>query len=320
MSFYMPPSPTVLPAEGFDPRADAAVLRKAMKGFGTDEKSIIEVLTKRSNEQRQAIELEFKTLYGKDLIDDLKSELTGNLEKLVVALMTPLPKYIAKQLEKAMKGLGTDEETLIEIFCTMTNLELETIRHVYESMYGKSLEEELMSETSGNFRRLMVSLCNANRDESIEVDEEAAMTDAQKLLQAGELKYFGTDESTFNMILCQRSYPQLRAVFHCYEKIVGHSIEEAIKNEFSGDIKDGLLAIVESVRDKAKFFAKRLYKSMKGLGTNDNQLVRIVVTRCEVDMGDIKRAFAQEYGDTLEEFIKGDCSGDYKRCLIALIS
>lgn len=61
---------------------------------------------------------------------------------------------------------------------------------------------------------------------------------------------------------------------------------------------------VESVRDKAKFFAKRLYKSMKGLGTNDNQLIRIVVTRCEVDMEDIKQAFVQDYGDTLEEFIR----------------
>lgn len=57
------------------------------------------------------------------------------------------------------------------------------------------------------------------------------------------MKYFGTDESTFNMILCQRSYPHLRAVFHFYEQIVGHSIEEAIKSEFSGDIKNGLLAI-----------------------------------------------------------------------------
>ncbi|XP_026468259.1 annexin B11-like isoform X2 [Ctenocephalides felis] len=233
--------------------------------------------------------------------------------------MTPLPVYIAKQLEKAMKGLGTDEETLIEVFCTMTNLELQTVRNAYESTYGKSLEDELIGETSGNFRRLMVSLCNANRDESIEVDEDAAMVDAQQLLQAGELKYFGTDESTFNMILCQRSYPQLRAVFDCYEKIVGHSIEHAIKSEFSGDIKDGLLAIVESVNNKAKFFAKRLYKSMKGLGTNDSQLIRIVVTRCEVDMGDIKQAFVSEYGDTLEDFIKDDCSGDYKRCLIALI-
>lgn len=44
--------PTVRPATNFDPVADAQVLRKAMKGFGTDETSLINVICRRSNEQR----------------------------------------------------------------------------------------------------------------------------------------------------------------------------------------------------------------------------------------------------------------------------
>ncbi|CAK9800127.1 Annexin B9 [Anthophora quadrimaculata] len=312
-------SPTVVSYGDFDARADAEVLRKAMKGFGTDEKAIINVLANRSNLQRQEIAIQFKTLYGKDLIKDLKSETSGNFEKLILAMMMPLPQFYAKELHDAMSGIGTDECVLIEVLCTMSNHEIRVIKQAYEAMYGRSLEDDLRDDTSGNFKRLMVSLCCANRDESFDVDPAAAVEDAKELLRAGELR-FGTDESTFNAILIQRNVPQLKQIFQEYENITGHTIETAIENEFSGDIKKGLLAIVKCVKNKPAFFAEQLYKSMKGFGTDDNRLIRLVVTRSEVDMGEIKEVFRQQYNESLEDFISGDCSGHYKKCLLALVS
>lgn len=57
-------------------------------------------------------------------------------------------------------------------------------------MYNKSLEDDLRADTSGSFKRLMVSLCCANRDESFEVDPAAAANDAREILQAGKLFKF----------------------------------------------------------------------------------------------------------------------------------
>lgn len=49
----------------FDPSSDAAVLRKAMKGLGTDEKAIIGVLARRTSEQRQLIMQKYQQAYGR---------------------------------------------------------------------------------------------------------------------------------------------------------------------------------------------------------------------------------------------------------------
>merc|ERR1712176_24812 len=60
--------------------------------------------------------------------------------------------------------------------------------------------------------------------------------------------------------------------------------------------------------------------SMKGLGTEDNNLIRLVVSRCEIDMWNIKQRFGQTYGNgkTLKNWIEGDVSGAYKTLLLKL--
>lgn len=185
-------------------------------------------------------------------------------------------------------------------------------------MYQRSLESDIKGDTSGTVKRLLVSLSTGHRDESGTTDQEKAFKDAQTLLQAGELIQ-GTDESTFNAILCQRNRSQLKLIFQEYEKITGHPFEKAVENEFSLTSKDSLLALVHSLRDRVDYLATRLHDSMAGIGTDDRTLIRIIVGRAEIDLQDIKDAFQNKFGKTLAEFVQDDCSGDYKKCLLSVI-
>ncbi|XP_054612581.1 annexin A4 isoform X2 [Dunckerocampus dactyliophorus] len=288
-----------------------------MKGAGTDEATIIEVLAHRTIAQRQRIKEAYKQAVGKDLPDDLSSELSANFRSVVLGLLMPAPVYDAYELRNSMKGAGTEEACLVDILASRSNAEIKAINAFYKKQYGKSLEDDVCGDTSGMFQRVLVSLLTAGRDESDTVNEAQAVQDAKEIYEAGEARW-GTDEVKFLTVLCVRNKKHLLRVFEEYQKISGRDIEESIKREMSGCLEDVFLAIVKCLRNKHAFFAERLYKSMKGLGTTDSVLIRIMVSRAEIDMLDIKAQFLKMYGKTLYSFIKGDTSGDYRKILLEL--
>jgi len=302
----------------FNPEVDAAALKKAMKGLGTDEKAINNILAYRTNSQRQKIRNVFKQVTGKDLIKELKSEVSGDYERLIVGLMMSPAEYDAYCLNKAIKGAGTNEAVLIEILASRSNSQIKEIREVYKKTYNKELEDAISGDTSGSFKHILISLNNAGRSESDDVDEDMAEAEAKILLAAGE-KQWGTNESAFNKIMASRSHKQLRAMFRKYYEISNKDITKSLESEFSGNTLKCMLAIVGVVRDPPSYFAHQLHKSMKGAGTDEGMLIRIVVTRSEIDMEDIKSRFQNTYNQPLSKFISGDTSGDFKKLLLAVV-
>ena len=218
-----------------------------------------------------------------------------------------------------MKGIGTNEGVLIEIIGTRNNYELQRIKQVFETNYGKSLEKWVSSETSGHFKKLLVAILQCTRSENTVANLPMCQTDAQALYQAGEGRW-GTDESTFIRIFTQRSAAEMITIANCYQQSRGKSLLDAIDKEFSRDMKSLLMTIVEGLLDLPAYYAKRLREALQGIGTNDSRLVRIIVSRCEVDMPAIKMAYQKIYGRELLADVRSDTSGNYRKILSYLIS
>ncbi|XP_034527536.1 annexin A3 isoform X2 [Ailuropoda melanoleuca] len=270
---------TVHDYPGFSPSVDAEAIRKAIRGIGTDEKTLISILTERTNAQRQRIVQEYQAAYG--------------------------------------KGTGTSEHALIEILTTRTSRQMKEISQAYYTAYKKSLGDDISSETSGDFRKALLTLADGRRDESLKVDEQLAKKDAQILYNAGENRW-GTDEDKFTEILCLRSFPQLKLTFDEYRNISQKDIEDSIKGELSGHFEDLLLAIVHCARNMPAFLAERLHQALKGAGTDEFTLNRIMVSRSEMDLLDIRAEFKKHYGYSVYSAIKSDTSGDYEITLLKI--
>lgn len=83
---------------------DAAKLYKAMKGFGTNETVLIDILCRRTYQQRREIAMSYKTSFGKDLLANLKSETSGNFELLFKDLLRSPVELQAHDLKDAIAG------------------------------------------------------------------------------------------------------------------------------------------------------------------------------------------------------------------------
>lgn len=68
------------------------------------------------------------------------------------------------ELKTAMRGPGTDEDTLIEIITNRNNSVIRKIKQRYPIVISVSdLIENVISDTSGNFKITLVALLNERR-------------------------------------------------------------------------------------------------------------------------------------------------------------
>ena len=295
-------------------------LRKAMEGFGTDEEHLILVVTSNKTQERLKIKKAYEEKYKKNLIDDLKSELSGKFEDAMVALFKEPVEYDCECIYNAMKGAGTDENCLIEVIASRPNWLLEKIKKKYSELYKKELVEDIKGDTSGDFQKILEGILRCKRSEVKEINKENCEKIAKELNETKEEGWVVNDESSaFYNYIMNSSPKELSAIAREYYRLSGKTIIDGIENNFKGDAKDLLKSILYSLVSPSEYFATRIKKAIEGFGTDNKTLIRILITRCEVDMNIIKKYYKQLYNKEMIEDIKNDISGDYQKLMIELI-
>ena len=296
---------------------DAENLRNAM--IIKKEEAIFDIISQRTYQQRKKIIEVFNKTYNKDLILELQKFFNGkhNVEEIMISLFTNPIEYDCQTLRNAIKGITSDLETITEIISTRPSFMVKQIVQKYPELFkGKELIKDIESCTSGAIRKILVSLLENNRSENNSPDIAECQDKAEKIKHEGIKRWEGNN-SFFIKIFTSDSPMELAFISRMFHKMMGFTILQGISNEFSGDIKKFLMIFVFAILSPSEYFATKINKAING--KNEKIVTRVLVTRHEIDMEEIKQYYFQLYGKEMIKDLKNNFSGDYFRLIEKLV-
>jgi len=295
-----------------------------MKGFGTDELKIIQILSKPDPLQIALLRNTYNQRHRRDLEKDIKSETSKYFQDGLVAIVQGPLMNDVNNLHTSIKGIGTKESVLNDVLLGRSNADMRAIKQAYQQTFRHTLEADVKGDLSMKTERLFDIVMSATRnEESAPINPQELEHDCSELHRAMDGRV-GTDQVAVCSILCKRSDGQLRAIAHHWQQKYHSSLEKVVESEFSGHMKDALLLIVRRATDRAMSDAVQLEETMAGPGTKDVLLVQRVI-RVHWDrmhMDQVKKAYNHRFKRDLIQRVKGEIHFDkhYEGLLVACLS
>ncbi|KAJ8493905.1 hypothetical protein OPV22_015626 [Ensete ventricosum] len=300
-------------------------LTGAFSGLGVDESSLLSVITqwRKQPEKRQGFRSSspFFKPHGSfercedDFVRSLKVEFARFKNITVLWAMHPWERdarWIHHVLHKAHPF-----NIVVEIACTRSSDELLGARKAYHALFHHSIEEDVAYRVKENYCNLLVGLVSAYRYEGSRVDDDVAKSEAKALGHA--IKSAGTEDPVENYevirILTTRSKAHLKETFRHYNGLYGKSIEQ----DFAGESCLG--ETVQCLGSSASYFSKVIDKAFREEADKNakDALTRVVVSRSDVDIEEIKAVYEQQHKAKLEDKIVKNTRGNYRDALLSLV-
>eukprot|EP01105_Mastigella_eilhardi_P006002 TRINITY_DN17637_c0_g1_i1.p1 TRINITY_DN17637_c0_g1~~TRINITY_DN17637_c0_g1_i1.p1 ORF type:complete len:413 (-),score=118.00 TRINITY_DN17637_c0_g1_i1:81-1319(-) len=126
--------------------------------LGTNEGVFIDIISRSSAEHLQLVSQAYARHHHHSLEKAIEKETSGDFCTTLIALCTPRPTFVARRVNDAIRGLGTNDSLLVRMFSFNNKPLLHMAAAEYQRMYGHSMEQAVCSDTSGPYRDLLVRL------------------------------------------------------------------------------------------------------------------------------------------------------------------
>ena len=177
---------------------------------------------------------------------------------------------------------GTDEGTLIKTLCGRPREYRNRLYQAYHTTHGKKLDDVMRGEMSGHAGKALANLVTP-----------LGVLFARKLMEASVRPPAPSAWGTWARGLGLAGWANVPAVH--------------------ANPSPALPSSLHPTR------ATPSAQAMKGLGTNDTDLIRIVCSQRGRHLSAAAKQFESSYSKSLSDWIASECSGSYKKVLLAVV-
>ena len=281
------------------------------------EEQLKNIITSTDNDMRVSIQQYYDANYESKLDDDLKNNTESHFRDIIRDLFLHPFEYDAKQIDKAFKFFSKDDKNIYEILTARPSWYIEEVKNAYFKKYGRDFQKDIEKNFSGEIKKNLVTLLNTPRLENENPDHNQCQKWAKTLEKTSPINW-ATDDKIFKEIFATRSPEELVLIGRYYKQDTGKNFLEVVEKELPSKVRQLFREILYNTINPSELFAEKVKNSLEGLGTNTHLLNRVIVSRGDIDMKEIKDMYLYKYKNDLITDVSNDTTGAYRDLLVYL--
>ena len=278
------------------------------------ENVVLDTIMKNNLKNRVEISNYYQRTYGISLFEEIKANIKNDFGDCACQLFLSPLDFCIHHLNI---GIEKGSEVAMEQLTSRSIEDLKLIEEQYNKTYKKDLKTEISNKFKGAVGKNLLNLWNTKRIENHNPDKKECENFANILINNKPIDWV-ENENIFKEIFIERSPEEIVLIARYYLKNKGKNLIDDIEKETGGNNQILLKEILYNNIRPHEIFADKLKKSVKGFGTDEYSLSRVLVSRCDLDMNYIRDMYQTKYNVSLKEDINGDTSGSYQKLCVYL--